>query len=178
MPAKKKQAADDPVPMQRQDTGSLLSDLFGEMVLNEEEDREAARQVPMRGTRAAAIGIAFVDKNGNRFVSPNTLHAYNPDDHFQVGHVEERMKAMHTLAEQMEVGSRCSVVKFYNEDSGVILTKVGGASPGYVSKKFPPHAHNDWLSPPKPYVPKQYKTKGSAKASPKKAASSADEDDD
>jgi hypothetical protein len=134
------------------DADSMLSDLFGGLELMDAADAKVARQLPNRGMKAAAIGMAFVDGLGNRFVAPNTLIAFNPDDHIQVAHVEEHMKKMTDKADEMKVPY--SVVKFHNENAGVILTKVGGASPRYISKKFPPTSAYDWFSPPKPPGPK------------------------
>ena len=140
-------------PMVRQDTGAVLSDLFGAMELADAQDIREAMQAPQRGMRAAAIGLAFVDWTGNRFVAPNTLIAYNPDDPFQVSHVEEHIQKMTQKAE--ELGVPCSPVRLNNENAGVILTKAGGASPKYLSKKFPPSSKHDWLFPSKAQGPRR-----------------------
>jgi hypothetical protein len=60
----------------------------------------------------------------------------------------------------------CRIETLVNNDVDVVITKVGGASANFASKKFPPAAASNWIAPPC--------ARGGRRTRPRRASSGAD----
>lgn len=128
MPAKR--VRDSKENPERQDSQGSLTNGFGDIVLN---DGEGDGSLPKKNQVAVKTFI-FLAYDGNRFSPQNTTFVFNPLSPSQVEATDEKIEKL--KAEAIKAKVQFHVMDFLNTDAPVLITKVGGASPDFISKKF------------------------------------------
>jgi hypothetical protein len=90
--------------------------------------------------------IILESNDGDRFVPQNASFTFNPDDDDQVADTKKKVEKLKKLAVKKKVNF--FVKTHENNDAGILITQVGGASNGFCSKKF--EASASWIIPRDP----------------------------
>lgn len=114
---------------ERQDSQGSLTDGFGDIVLSDID----GGSLPMK-KQVAVKTFIFLAHDGNRFSPQNTTFVFNPLSPSQVEATDEKIEKL--KADAIKAKVQFHVLDFLNTDAPVLITKVGGASPDFISKKF------------------------------------------
>ena len=106
-----------------------LTDCFGEIGLIDVDEGS----LPMK-KQVAVKTFIFLAHDGNRFSPQNTTFVFNPLSPSQVEATDEKIEKL--KADAIKAKVQFHVMDFLNKDAPVNITKVGGASPDFISKKF------------------------------------------
>jgi hypothetical protein len=108
----------------------------------------------------ASVLCIFEDKTNERFVPPNTQFSFNPRDDTQKNEVKTKLSKLRGQALNLGVSYKVSVLSGWTDYP--TITKVGGASMNYTTRRFPPaNLATSWLknSTKKPRKPRTKKVK-------------------
>ena len=112
-----------------QDSQGSLTDGFGDIVLSDVD----GGSLPMK-KQVAVKTFIFLAIDGNRFSPQNTTFVFNPLSPSQVEATDEKIEKL--KADAIKAKVQFHVMDFLNKDAPVNITKAGGASPDFISKKF------------------------------------------
>ena len=110
-----------------QESQESLTEAFGMARL----DSSSVGTTPLR---ICSKFIIFRANDGNVLVPQNASFVFNPDDEEQVAAVNTKIQSFVSLAKKMKVQHYVKTIE--DNDVEIELTKVGGASTNFLTKKF------------------------------------------
>ena len=92
----------------------------------------------------ASVLCIFEDKTNERFVPQNTQFSFNPENGTQKNEVKAKLSKLRSEALKLGVSYKVSVLSGWTDYP--TITKVGGASMSYTTRRFPPsNPATSWL---------------------------------
>ena len=126
-------------PVSRQNSGASVISVESEVDVESKIDAIGATDANI-----ASIMCIFEDKDTERFVATNTQFSFNPQELVQRNEVKTKLAKIKT--EALKWKASYEVILLSGVSRSRTITKIGGASQNYTTKRFPPSSvATNWL---------------------------------
>ena len=88
------------------------------------------------GGNIATVSVFFDDRCDERFSAQNTQFCFNPQNNLQREEIKDKVSKIKVEAKKLNVS--CNFLVLSGTTSLKTITKIGGLSASYASKRFPP----------------------------------------